>query len=59
VTPDRAEWTDASSSMGECGRCHERQMVRWTTDPFLSQIHDRDEWSYWCLPCYELAADEI
>lgn len=51
---DPAEWMEAWE--GECDHCHQRRPVEFLEDPYLGDIHDEIEMSYWCRPCHEARA---
>ena len=43
----------------KCDRCGEVKEVEWLPDPFINDVYDEEDLSYWCEECYSDRADEV
>ncbi|WP_435016679.1 hypothetical protein TA3x_004252 [Tundrisphaera sp. TA3] len=55
------EWNedDFKTSIRDCEHCGKTRPVQYLADPFLSEIHQREEYNDYCRECFRQRANEI
>jgi hypothetical protein len=59
--PDFDEYWDDEGVVcgGTCISCERLTLVVWCVDPFVQEIHNRDEYGWWCAKCHWNACQDI
>lgn len=42
-----------------CDHCDEATSAEYLADPFLLEVYNKKEYSYWCQECYDASVADI
>ena len=43
----------------ECIQCGEVKSCQYVRDPYLWEMHNEEEWGWWCEDCFDTRAGDI